>query len=161
MLWYKKVLLKQKKEIVSSAIFTIIFALALLLWHFYLGKNFIWQKIEPISTPGFFERAVYSALVFITLGALLYWIKFYRFLHYLIVRKLGDWRLYRDTKNLIWGSLILIMYIWIVPFVVDLLNSSLSFIFNIYGIILYMLPPLGISLIIFIPFAFFIKKIQV
>jgi len=149
MIWYKKALVEHKKEIVNSAIFTLIFALSLLLWNLGLGKSFVWRKIVPISAPNFFDRAFYSALVYVSVGALLYAVKFYKFLHYLIVRKMRDWKLYKETKSFIWLLLILGMY-GIFSKIVDLLNNIISFTYNAFGLILYVFPALGISLIIFI-----------
>jgi hypothetical protein len=148
MSWYKKVLVKEKNKIVSSAILGVVFALAILLWHFALGKNFQWETITPVPEPDFFVRSLYSALVFVTLGAFLYWIRFYQFLYHVTVGALGDWQLFRAIKGIIWGALILIMYFWIVPWVVKMLNVIVSFFFNIINLILYLFPPLGVSLII-------------
>ncbi len=158
MKWYKKIFIKYQKEAVSSAIFFIIFSLMLLFWYFFLGKSFLWRNIEPISAPNFFERAFYSALVFISVGALLYFIRFYQFLHFLIINLTGNWRWYKGIKSILWGCLILVMYFWIIPRIVDLLNYVISFFYNIFGLILYAIPPLGISLVIFIPLLVFIKK---
>jgi hypothetical protein len=155
--WYKKVLIKRKNEIISSAIFAIIFALALLLWSFGLGKSFVWKKVEPISVPNLFDRAFYSALVYVTVGAVLYRLKLWLYLYILAVRKLRDRKLYRETKKFIWLLLIFGMY-GIFSKIVDLLNSIISFAYNILGFILYVLPPLGISLIIVIPLFIFTKK---
>jgi len=149
MAWYKKVLKENKKEIVSSTAFAVVFALAILLWLFVFGKSFQWEAISPISAPTFFNRLFYSALVFLTFGAFLYWVRFYQFLYQFIVKGLGDRQLYRGIKGIIWGSLILAMYFWVVPKVVELLNSVISFFYNILNLILYLFPPLGISLIIF------------
>jgi len=159
MVWYKKVLKKHKNEIVSSATFLIIFSFALLIWNFGLGRGFTWHKIEPITAPDFFNRAFYSALVFVSIGALLYALKFYKFLHFLIVRQLRNWRLYNDIKKFIWLLLILGMY-GIFSKIVDFLNNIISFFYNIFGLILYALPPLGISLIISIPLFLFVKKAE-
>lgn len=157
MAWYKKVLIKHKKEIIASAVFTITLTFTLLLWNFGLGKSFVWQRIEPFTAPDFFDRAFYSALVFVSIGALLYVLKFYKFLHFLIVRQLRNWRLYNDIKKFIWLLLILGMY-GIFSKIVDFLNSIMSLIYNIFGLILYALPPLGISLVISIPLFVFLKK---
>src|SRR3989338_9358564 len=127
MSWYKKVLKENKKDIVSSAAFAVVFALAILLWHFALSKSFQWETINPIEAPSIFSRALYSALVLVTFGAFLYWVRFYQFLYHLAVRGLRDRQLYRGIKGLLWGSLILIMYFWVVPKVVELLNAIISF----------------------------------
>lgn len=148
-IWYKKVIVDNKNKIISSTVFAVVFALAILLWHFALGKSFQWENISPIPKPSIFIESLYSALVFVTLGAFLYWIKFYQFLYHITVRIFGDWQLYQDIKRFIWGTLILVMYFWIVPKVIELLNAIISFFFNIINLILYIFPPLGISLIFF------------
>lgn len=149
MRWYKKVLKENKKEIVSSAIFAVVFALAVLLWHFAIGKSFQWESISPIEEPSIFNRVLYGALVFVTLGAFLYWIRFYQFLYHITVRGLRDRQLYRGIKGLLWGLLILIMYFWVVQKVVESLNAIISFFYNLLNLALYLFPPLGVSLIIF------------
>jgi len=158
MIWYKKILFKYKKEIISSATFTIIFALSLSLWHYTLGRSFVWQEIDPIPKPNEFVRIIYSALVFVTFGAFLYWVRFYQFLHSIIVRGLGDWRLYKDIKAIIWISLMLVMYFFVVPKVVDLLNSLISIFYNLLIFILYLMPPLGVSIILIIAIILVINK---
>lgn len=157
MTWYKHTLTKYRKEIISSAILSILFSFTLLFWHYGLGKCFVWTKIEPISAPDLFERYFYSAFVFVTLGAFLYFIRFYQFLHGVIVGIFGDWRLYKDIKGFIWGGLILVSYFWIIPRVVDLLNIIISFFYNVFGLILYSIPSLAISLILSIPAIIYIR----
>jgi hypothetical protein len=159
--WCKKYLIQYKKEIVVSTTFTIVFTLFLLLWHYFLGKDFAWREIDPIPKPQEFVRFIYSALVFITFGAFLYWIKFYKFLHLAIVRGLKDWKLYKDIKSIIWTSLILVMYFFVVPKVIDFLNSTISVIYNLSVFILYLLPPLLSSLIIVIAGILLVKKYKI
>ncbi|MGH7203953.1 MAG: hypothetical protein ACREHC_05915 [Candidatus Levyibacteriota bacterium] len=158
MVWYKKVLIKHTKEIISSALISIIISLALLYWYFVLGNRFEWKTIEPISAPDYYARIFYSALVYITFGAILYKLFIYKLLHFVTVRVLRDWKLYKDIKRFIWGVLLLISYFWFVPKVVDFLNLTISFFYNILGLILYLIPPLGISLIIFAVFFILVKK---
>lgn len=159
MSWYKKVLTKSKEDIITKTMFIIVFALVTLLWHFVLGKNFEWQEISPIPEPSIFIRYFYSALVFVIPGRFLYRTKFYKSLHFLTVRILGDWKLYKDTKKFIWISLILIMYFSVVPKIIYFLNTIISIIYNLLGFVLYLSPPLGISLIIFIVVHILIKKL--
>lgn len=158
MSWQKNILNKYRKEILFSAVFTLLFSFFILLWHFGLDKSFRWTKIEPISAPSLLERYFYSAFVYVTIGAFLYLIKFYQLLHKITVGFLGDWRLYKDIKGIIWGGLILVSYFWIVPKVVGILNVIISFLYNILGLILYSFPALTITLIICIPSFVFIKK---
>ena len=101
MSWYKKVLTKNKEDIITKTIFVIVFALITLLWHFVFGKSFEWREISPISEPSILIRYFYSALVFVTFGAFLHWINFYKFLHFLIVKTLGNWKLYKDIKKFV------------------------------------------------------------
>ena len=157
MTWYKKVLKESRKEIASTTAFAVVFALAILLWHFALGKSFHWETINPIEAPSLLSRALYSALVFLTFGAFLYWIKFYQLLYHIV----SDRQLYRGIKGLVWDSLILAMYFWIVPTVVGLLNAILSFFYNILNLILYLFPPLGVSLILFSIGYMMVKKYYV
>jgi len=49
------------------------------------------------------------------------------------------------------------MYFWIVPFVVDVLNVTISFFYNVLNLILYMLPVVGISIAVFLVY-FLLKK---
>lgn len=156
MSWYKKILQRDKKEVVSSAIFAGVFALVLLVWNFILGKGFEWQTITPVSAPPL-SYGIYSALVFITLGYFLYEIGFYKLLADIVGRGLGDWGLYRGAKKIIWIVLIVIV-IYLVKLIVDLINTTISFFYNVLNFILYLAPPLGISLIIFICGYLIIKK---
>jgi hypothetical protein len=149
MSWYKKILKEKKKEIITSAAFAVVFALAISLWHYFTGKSFEWQSISPVEAPGLLPRLFYSALVYVSLGAILYAAGFYKFLYSLYRGTRGGWRAYNDMKGLIWWVLILGMYFVIIPVVVDLLNAVISFGYNIFNLILYVFPPLGISLIVF------------
>lgn len=158
MTWYKHILTKYRKETIYSAILSVLFSITILLWHYWLGKSFVWTKIEPISAPDIFERYFYSAFVYVTLGALLYWLRFYQLLHGIIVGVFGDWRLYKDIKGFIWGGLILVSYFWVIPRIVDYLNAIISFFYNIFGLILYSLPALGVTLVLGIPAVVYIRK---
>ncbi len=156
--WYKKILLKNTREIVSSATTYVILVLVFLLWHFALGVKFEWQSISPLSEPSIFVRSFYSAFVFCTLGLFLYVIRFYKVLHDILVKALGLWGLYNFVKAIVWTLLMYVSYQYIVPKVFGLLNTSASFLYNIVGIVLYALPPLGITLIITIGFMLFRKN---
>ncbi len=148
--WREKVLKKHKKEIILSAAFALTLALATALWHYFTGKSFEWQSITPIEQPGLLPRLFYSALVFAVPGWFLYHkLKFWKFL-YEPYRGTGrrGYREYKKLKAAIWGLLILLMYFVIVPFVVDILNTIISFFFNLYVLVLYLVPSLAISLLV-------------
>lgn len=146
MKWHKKVLTKYRREIIAGAVFSITFSLALLIWQFAMGKTFVWQTISPFSAPPLVYE-LYSALVFVTFGAFLYWIKFYRFLHFIFVKILGDWDLYKLAKAIIWLVLIGLMF-WLIREIVNLLNATVSFFYNVINFLLYLSPPLGMGLIV-------------
>ncbi len=145
MIWYQKTLKKYGKEILSGAFFSLICALALLLWTYGLGKTFTWTNISPIDQPSIFVRIFYSALTFVTLGAFLYKIKFYRGLY----RLLGDWKSFKEAKAIIWVLLMATMFFVIVPLVVDIINGVLSVGYNLLALFLYAFPPVGISIALF------------
>jgi len=149
MIWHKKVLKEKKKEIISSAAFAAIFALTVLLWHYFTGKSFEWQSINPVEAPGLLPRLFYSALVYATLGAAIFSTGFYKLLYSLYRGTRGGWRKYNKMKDRIWWGLILGMYFVIIPFVVNVLNAIISFFYNIFNLILYLFPQLGVSLIVF------------
>ena len=146
--WYKKVLLKNAKDIVSSGATYVILALVFLLWHFVLGIKFQWQSISPLSAPSIFVRVFYSAFTFCTLGLFLYVIKFYKVLHDIVVKAFGMWGLYNFIKAVLWVFLMYISYAYLVPWLFNVLNAGVSVLFNIANLVLYALPTVGISLIL-------------
>lgn len=156
--WYKKVLLKNAKEIVISATTYVILTFVLLLWHFALGIKFKWQTISPLSEPSIFVRAFYSAFTFCTLGLFLYVIRFYKALHDIVVKTFGMWELYNLIKAVLWLFLMYISYAYLVPWLFNVLNASISILFNVANLVLYILPPVGIALILSVSYFFFEKR---
>jgi len=157
--WHKTVLLKYAKDIVGSASTYLILALVFLLWRFAFSIEFHWQQIEPFEQPSIFVRTFYSAFTFATLGLFLYIIQFYRVLHDILVKGMGLWGLYNFIKAIVWACLMYISYQWIVPWLFTILNTSISFLYNIAGLVLYVLPPVGVTLVAAIAFTFWkIKK---
>ncbi len=156
MTWYRKTLEKYRKEILTGAVFSIVCSISLLLWIFALGKTFTWTDISPIEQPSIFVRIFYSALTFVTLGAFLYRIGFYRALY----RILGDWRSFKEAKGIIWVLLMGTMFFVIVPTVVNLLNGIISIGYNLFALILYAFPPVGVSVILFTLYFYFRKRLQ-
>lgn len=147
--WYKRILTEKKKEIISSAIFAVLFALTIALWHYFTGKVFEWQSISPVDEPDLLPRLFYSALVYVTLGAVLYAMGFYEFLYSAYRGTRGGYRAYKEMKGAIWVVLVLGMYFVIIPVVVNILNAVASFFYNITILVLYLFPALGISGIVF------------
>lgn len=147
--WYDNVLMKYKKEILASFFGAGSFALFVLLWRYGLGHTFHWKSIEPLSQPEILSRSFYSALAFRTIGAGLFGMGFYFGLHAVCVRTLGDWRLYKNIKRLVWAAAMVLTY-WALGKVVDLLNWALSVCYNLLSLILYLIPPFGATTIVII-----------
>ncbi len=150
--WYKKVILKNAKEIISSGATYLILALVLFLWHFALGIKFQWQNVSPLSEPSFFVRSFYSAFTFCTIGLLLYVAKFYKVLHDIVAKAFGMWELYNLIKAILWLFLMWVSYAYLVPWLFKFLNAGISILFNIANLVLYAIPPVGIALVLSIIF---------
>ncbi len=157
MKWHQEALLNSSKEIAKSGATYCIVLLVFLLWHFALGYNFEWRHIAPLSEPDFFVRAFYSAFTFFTLGFLLYEARFYKVLHDIVVKGFGMWDLYNFIKAVVWLLLMFVSYQYIVPELFSVLNTSVSILYNIAALVLYVLPPVGISIIVAVIY-FLLKK---
>ncbi len=151
MAWYKKILEEKKKEIVVSAIISIVITSIFSIWYFIIGKSFEWRSISPISQPSLFHRYFYSAFVFFTIGAFLYYVvKLWKILYFIFVKILNARRLYNLIKGFLWTILILLAYFYIVPTIVDILNAIISFFYNILILFMYLLPLVGVFLLVFL-----------
>lgn len=146
--WYKKVLFENTREVLSIGMTYVITALVLLLWNFALGIKFEWHEISPFSEPSVFIRIFYSAFTFVTLGWLLYTIHFYKVLHDILVKIFGLWSVYSFIKAIVWAFLMAVSYFYVVPWLFDVLNAGTSVLFNIANLVLYLIPPVGISMIV-------------
>ena len=132
----------------SSIKKSLIITLPLSLLYFYFIGKFEWQSIAPISQPSILARYFYSAFVFVTLGAFLYYVVgFWKVLYFICVKILNDKKLYSLSKGAFWSFLILLTYFYIMPMIVDLSNSIISFLYNVLLIFLY-ISPVPISFVI-------------
>lgn len=156
MAWQMETIKKYTKDVFSSAALYLVISIILALQFFIAGKEFQWIAIEPLEAPSIFIRIFYSALTFVTIGALLYKIRFYQFLYYV----LGNWKSFKEAKALIWIFLLYFMYSWVVPKFFSFANWVLSFFFNIFRLILYIAPSIGISIAIFLVGLFIYKQIK-
>ena len=147
MSWHKKVITKHKKEIIESVLVSLSVATVFSLLYYSRGESFFWMEINPISLPTIPSRIFYSALVFRTLGALLFSLFFYKGLAKVIGGWLGDWRLYWQVKAFIWAGLMWLMFKYIVPFFIDLLNNIISFFYNIWLLTLYIFPVIAVFIV--------------
>lgn len=151
MVWYKRVLAENKKEIITSAIISIVITLAFSVWYFITGKGFEWRTISPIEQPSLLNRYFYSAFVFSTIGAFFYYVvKLWKGLYFIFVKMLRSRELYELIKWALWTSLILLTYFYIMPAIVEVLNAVISFSYNVVILLLYLAPPVGIFLLVFL-----------
>lgn len=136
MTWYKKALLStyRKELIVGGLVFAVLFVLSMV--QLASGEPFAWRQIEPFSTPGFWNRIFWSALTFVSLGAILYHIYFYKFLSDLFGSNRGG---YRQAKAVVWFGLMYVNY-QIFPTVVDAANFIVNILFNSLVYVIYISP---------------------
>ncbi len=144
MKWHRQEISKFLSETMNTTVFASLSLLAVSVWHFMLGQDYQWQSITLISEPSIFERVVYSALTFVTLGAFLYKIKFYQVLYAVN----GDWQSFKDAKKIVWIILMGLMYFIIVPTTVSIINHVLSFGYNLLNFVVYLFPPFGVAALI-------------
>jgi len=149
--WYQKEIKKFFKETFNTTVFALLFLFSVSVWHFFLGQGYQWQTITPVPEPSMFNRLLYSALTFVTLGALLYKLKFYQVLYYIS----GDRRSFQEAKKIVWVVLVGLMFFIIIPTTVNMVNHILSFGYNILNFIFYLFPPFGGAVILAIGLFYF------
>lgn len=157
MTWYKKILIEKRAEVFLGTAVTLLFSLVTLVYHFATGQSFHWEAIDPIEMPGLMPTIVYSALVFVGPGRWLLKMGFYKSLYSSFKGTKGGWWAYLRAKRKIWVFMMLMMGVVVIPWAVNVLNAILSFFYNVAGLMLYLVPPLGITLIIFATF-FLVRK---
>jgi hypothetical protein len=150
MKWHKREVKKFVNETFNTTVFSLIFLFSLSIWHFFLGQDYQWQSITPVPEPSIFSRLLYSALTFVTLGALLYKLKFYQVLYHIS----GDWRSFQEAKKIVWVVLVGLMFFIIVPTTVNIMNHILSFGYNILNLIFYLCPPLGGAMVLAVAYKY-------
>jgi len=160
MTWYKKAIRKYIIEDTWKMLSVVIIWIITSLWLFFTSDQYTWTNVEPIQIVSA-SRLIVWALTFITLGAFLYAIRFYQFLHLILVQTLWIRKFYNTIKTIIWLLLLFIMFFWVLPFVVFILNQIYSFFHNTVFFILYMYPVIFSSIIIFTVIHFWIKRYDV
>lgn len=126
------------------AIFSVAVGLIFFISINYLQGSFIWREYNLIPEPDLPARLL-SALVFMSFGWILYELKFYYFLYFILVIILRDKRLYNKSKRAIWDLMTFFMGTYVAPWIVDLLNKLLSIFCNIIALIAYLIQPIGMS----------------
>lgn len=151
MTWKKDILIKYKKEIIQSAIISFIISLFFLIYTHSMGSTFSWKSISPFEAPSILNKTFYTLFTFSTIGAFMYYVlKFWKILRFICVDIFNSWDLYNLAKALVWPTLVAVSYFYIVPTFINVLNKISSFFFNIFNLLLYLTPSIGVCLILFI-----------
>ena len=136
MTWHKKAMVAtyRKELITGGLVFVMLFVLSTV--QLMSGEPFAWKEIELFSTPDLWNRIFWSALTFMTLGAVLYKIYFYKLLSILLG---SDRKGYRQAKSIIWLGLMYVNY-QIFPVVIDATNFVATILFNSFIYVVYISP---------------------
>lgn len=127
-----------KKMFVSGAI-ACCFFVVLGTWMFATGKTFTWQSIEVLSPLPPWAK-LWSGLTFSTTGFMLFHLGFYKTLYNMI----PFYPLYSLVKAIIWLFLTLLTY-WFFDFVFRAVNVACSFFYNVWQMVMFVAPALGIT----------------
>lgn len=135
----------------KALIVGLLISACVLVWGLFAAQPFEWKSIEPIPAEAPHLK-ILSALVFVTLGNLLYELRFYQALSFIFVDILKDRQTYKDFKRLIWTALMLFVGWVIIPWAADLINQAISIFYNIFAFFVYLVPGVGIALLLFLIF---------
>lgn len=136
-----------KIYVFCPVLFVVLSTTLILLSRYLLGRDFVSVEIMPIDVPNFSFRSL-SALTFVTSGAILYAIGFYRRL-YEDSRSLGfSFTEYNQIKAVIWIFLVFGVTYRIIVWSISVINSLLSFLFNLWSGFLFYGWEILISLLI-------------
>lgn len=145
--WYQKILVGYFTKTIAVVGLTTLVFFVMAVVQLSKGGSFVWNNIAPLEQPEFFERAIYSALTFVTLGAFLYFIRFYQLLSMLFGSNREG---YKSAKAIIWLGLLVLMYKAIIPVVVNILNFIISLLYNSFLLLLYVSPLMFIILAVLV-----------
>jgi len=158
--WYKSKTIEYLRNNNKAFTAGILVAISALIWNVLLGEGFEWKHIEPIPADAPHLK-ILSALVFLTLGNLLYQLKFYMIFSFIFVDILGDRNAYKNFKLLVWSGLMLFMGWVIIPWAADTLNQAFSLLYNIFALFVYLVPPVGIALALLVLFELLRKLVKI
>lgn len=159
---YKKIFQENKREIIRSAIISLVITIVFSFWYFITGKSFEWHPIAPISQPDLLSREVLSYIAFATIGAFLYYVvRLWQILKFICKDIFNSWPLYNMVKKIVWVILLVFTQFYLVPTAVNWSNHIISFFYNIWFLILYIYPILGILILSFFIVILFLKRSQI
>jgi len=150
--WQKKTIVTYLRAHEVKAVTTslaLLFCAFLSAQVFIFNRTFTWVEIAPLSDLPW-NRELFSALTYVSLGAILYYLFFYKFLSFLFYRLLGDYRAYVQAKRVVWLVLMVFNYFYVAPFVINILNRILSFVYNLVVLLLFVSPTLGGTIVCFL-----------
>ena len=160
--WREKIFKKHLKETLFTSIFSTILILMIIIGNQFFWWSFQWQEIDPIDMPPIWIRGVLSFFAFYTLGKLLFEAYFYKILYEVMKFFGSSYREYERTKKKIWYMLMFVTAFVVIPWIIDVLNSILSFFFNIFQFLIsiwhFTWISLGITLIIVLGYFYITKK---
>ncbi|NRH21330.1 hypothetical protein HOO68_04770 [Candidatus Gracilibacteria bacterium] len=143
--WKRKIFKEHIKETIFATVFSLTFALVLMVANFFFDWNFDWEEIDPIEMPPLWIRGVASFFTWFTLGNWLFNLYFYKVLYW-ICKLFGiRYSEYKKLKQKIWVGLMLLVTFVLIPLIVDILNSLISILFNIFQFLISTIPYMGIS----------------
>jgi hypothetical protein len=142
--WHKKAIIEGRKKTLISGAIAGCFFVVLGVWMFATGKTFTWQSIEVLSPLPPWAK-LWSGLTFSTTGFLLFHLGFYKALYNMI----PFYPLYSLVKAIIWLLLTLLTY-WFFDFIFKAVNVACSFFFNVWQLIVFVAPALGITIGMFL-----------
>lgn len=143
--WKRKIFKEHIKETIFATVFSLTFALVLMVANFFFDWNFDWEEIDPIEMPPLWIRGVASFFTWFTLWNWLFNLYFYKVLYW-ICKLFGiRYSEYKKLKQKIWVWLMLLVTFVLIPLIVDILNSLISILFNIFQFLISTIPYMGIS----------------
>lgn len=145
MSWKRKIFKEHIKETIFSMVFSLTFALVLMIANFFFDWNFDWKKIDPIEMPQLWIRGVASFFTWFTLWNWLFNLYFYRVLYWICKLSWIRYSEYKKLKQKIWIWLMLLVTFVLIPLIIDILNSLISILFNIFQFLISTIPYMGIS----------------
>lgn len=145
MSWKKRIFKEHIKETIFATVFSCTFALTIMIANFFFDWNFDWKEIDPIEMPPLWIRGVASFFTWFTLWNWLFNLYFYKALYSICKFLWISYSKYEKLKKQIWVWLMLLVTFVLIPLIIDILNSIISILFNIFQFLISTIPYMGIS----------------
>lgn len=152
--WHEKVIMsyiRKNEASVITGILGLLFCAFVTAQIYIFNHSFEWVSIEPLS-PLPWIRILFSATTFVTIGTVLFALRFYQLLSFIFHKILHDHGGYVKAKAAIWLSLNLFICFYVQPIVIKFLNEIISFFYNLITLFLYVSPALGGTIVCLIAY---------